>query len=168
MADLHYADIAEVLEELSSDEAVYILKRLDKDITSDILADLDEDTRERVLNLLSAKEIAQEIDALESDDAADIINELTDEQKNEVISNISDIEHAKDIVDLLRYDEDTAGGLMGKELIKVYENWTTLHCVKEMRKQAASIDRVHTIYVVDDNDILKGQTVFKKLTYHLY
>lgn len=161
--EVHHADLAEVLEELNFEEAVFIIRLLDAGKTSDILTELDDDTREKILRELSSEEIAKEIDELNSDDAADIIGELSEQQKNEVISQIEDIEHAKDIVDLLRYDEDTAGGLMGKELIKVNENWTNLRCVKEMRKQAEDYDKVHTIYVVDDNDVLKGRLSLKSL-----
>jgi magnesium transporter len=162
-AEMHHADIAEVLEDLNFEEAVYIIRLLDTEKTSEILTELDEDTRERILKSLSSKEIAKEIDELNSDDAANIIGELSEQQKKEVISQIEDVEHAKDIVDLLRYDEDSAGGLMGKELIKVNENWTNLRCVKEMRIQAENYDKVHTIYVVDDNDVLKGRLSLKSL-----
>ncbi|MDG1805762.1 magnesium transporter [Flavicella sp.] len=161
--EMHHADLAEVLDDLNFDDAVFIIRLLDTEKTADILTELDEDTREKILQELSSKEIAKEIGELDSDDAADIIGELPEEQKNEVISQIEDVEHAKDIVDLLRYDEDTAGGLMGKELIKVNENWANLRCVKEMRKQAEDYDKVHTIYVVDDNDVLKGRLSLKSL-----
>lgn len=163
MNELHYADITEVLEELNFDEAIYIIKLLDSEKTADVIAELDEDVREKVLQSLSSKEIAEEIDELETDDAADIIAELPEERKEEVISQIEDQEHAKDIIELLRYAEDTAGGLMSKELIAVNENWTVMHCVKEMRKQAEEFERVHTIYVVDDNEILKGRLSLKSL-----
>ena len=163
LTDLHYADIAEILDELDFDEAIYIIKLLDSDITADIIAELDEDVREKVLKSLSTKEIAEEIDELETDDAADIIAELPEDKKEEVIAQIEDVEHAKDIVDLLRYDEDTAGGLMRKELIAVRDSWTVMHCVKEMRKQAEAFEKVHTIYVVDDDDILKGRLSLKSL-----
>jgi magnesium transporter len=161
--EIHHADLAELLEDLNFEEAVFIIRLLDVEKTSEILPELDEDTREKILSELSSEEIAKEINELNSDDAADIIGELSEEQKKEVISQIKDIEHAKDIVDLLRYAEDTAGGLMGKELIKVNENWTNLRCVKEMRKQAEDYDKVHTIYVVDDNDVLKGRLSLKSL-----
>ena len=161
--EMHPADIAEILEELNFDNALFIIKLLNAEKTSEILTELDDDTREKVLKGLSSEEIAKEIDELNSDDAADIIGELSEKQKEEVISQIEDVEHAKDIVDLLRYDEDTAGGLMGKELIKVNENWSNLRCVKEMRKQAADYDKVHTIYVVDDNDVLMGRLSLKSL-----
>ena len=163
LADLHPADLAEILDELSFDDAIYIMRLLDSETTSDILTELDEDTREKVLNNLSSKEIAEEIDELETDDAADIIAELPEYQKEEVIQQLEDKEHAKDIVDLLRYDEDTAGGLMGKELIHVNKDLTINACVKEMRKQAQDVDRVLSVYVVDDDEILLGRLSLKRL-----
>lgn len=161
--EVHYADITEIVEELNSEEAIYLIKLLDSDVTSDVIAELNEDTREKILKGLSSKEIAEEIDELDTDDAADIIAELSEDQKREVISHLEDDEHAKEIVELLRYDEDTAGGLMAKELVKVNENWNVLTCVKEMRAQAEEVTRVHSIYVVDDNDILKGRLSLKDL-----
>ena len=112
---------------------------------------------------LSAKEIAEELDEMDTDDAVDIIAELPQEIKDEVISELEDFEHAKDIVELLRYDEDTAGGLMAKEYIKVNENWNVLTCIQEIRKQAENVSRVHSIYVVDDEDRLKGRLSLKDL-----
>jgi len=161
--DLHHADIAEIFDELETDEAIYIFKILDSEITAEILLELEDDVREKILRGLSAKEIAEELDELDTDDAADIIAELSESKKEEVISELEDVEHAKDIVDLLRYDEDTAGGLMGKELVKVNENWNVLTCVKEMRIQAENVTRVHSIYVVDDENRLKGRLSLKDL-----
>lgn len=161
--DLHHADIAEILEELDFDEATYIFKVLDSEKTAEILLELEEDLRENILSRLSPKEIAEELDELETNDAADIIAELSKGRKEEVISELQDVEHAKDIVELLRYDEDTAGGIMHKELVKVNENWNVLTCVKEMRIQAENISRVHSIYVVDDEDRLKGRLSLKDL-----
>lgn len=163
LEDVHYADVTEVVEELFVEEAVYLIRLLDSDLTSDVIAELDEDVREKILNELSTKEIAEEIDELDTDDAADIIAELSDKQKEEVIAQLEDVEHAKEIVELLRYDEHSAGGLMAKELVKVNHNWNVLTCVKEMRAQAEEVTRVHSIYVVDDNDILLGRLSLKDL-----
>ncbi|WP_127022447.1 magnesium transporter [Flagellimonas beolgyonensis] len=163
MSEFHYADIAEIADELEVEEATYLIKLLDSEKTSDILAEMHEDIREAVLSNLTAKEIASELEELDTDDAADIINELPKEIIQEVISEIEDREHAKHIVDLLRYDEDTAGGLMAKELVKVNENWNVLTCVKEMRAQAENVTRVHSIYVVDDEGRLKGRLSLKDL-----
>lgn len=161
--DLHHADIAEILDELEFDEATYIFKVLDSEKTAEILLEVDEDLRENILSRLSAKEIAEELDELETNDAADIIAELSQKKKEEVILELVDVEHAKDIVELLRYNQNTAGGLMHKELVKVNENWNVLTCVKQMRIQAENISRVHSIYVVDDEDRLKGRLSLKDL-----
>lgn len=163
LEDIHYADIAEIMEELDSKDAGYLFHILDSEKTAEILLELDEEVREKILKNLSAKEIAEELDELSTDDAADIIAELPEDKKGEVIQELQDAEHAKDIVDLLRYDEDTAGGLMAKELVKVNENWNVLTCVKEMRIQAENVQRVHSIYVVDDEDRLKGRLSLKDL-----
>ena len=161
--DMHHADIAEIFDELNIEEAAYIFRILDSEITAEILPELEDDVREKILHGLSAKEIAEELDELDTDDAADIIAELSQSKKEEVISELEDVEHAKDIVDLLRYSEDTAGGLMGKEMVKVNENWNVLTCVKEMRIQAEHVTRVHSIYVVDDENRLKGRLSLKDL-----
>ncbi|MFQ3369518.1 MAG: magnesium transporter [Flavobacteriaceae bacterium] len=161
--DLHHADIAEVLEQLHFDQATYIIKLLESDKTSEVLMELDDDFREQILKNLSPKEIAKEIEELDTDDAADIISELPIDKQNKVISKIIDAEHKADIKELLEYDEDSAGGLMAKELVKVNENWTVTKCVKEMRTQASEVTRVHSIYVVDDKNKLVGRLSLKDL-----
>ena len=161
--EIHFADIAEIMNDLDTSEAIYLFNLLDSEITAEILLELDDEVRENILRSLSAKEIAEELDELDTDDAADIIAELPQSKKAQVISELEDVEHAKDIVDLLRYDENTAGGIMAKELVKVNENWNVLTCVKEMRLQAENVTRVHSIYVVDDEDRLKGRLSLKDL-----
>ena len=162
-SNYHHADIAEIIEELNSEEATYIIKLLDSEKTSDVLMELDDDYREKILKNLSIKEIAEEVEELDSDDATDIISELPEERQKKVISKIIDAEHKADIKELLKYDEDSAGGLMAKELIKVNENWTVTRCVKEMRSQASEVTRVHSVYVVDNDDILLGRLSLKDL-----
>ena len=162
-SNYHHADIAEILEELNSDDATYIIKLLDSEKTSDVLMELDDDYREKILKNLSIQEIAEEVEELDSDDATDIISELPEEKQKKVISKISDAEHKADIKELLKYDEDSAGGLMAKELIKVNENWSVTRCVKEMRTQASEVTRVHSVYVVDNDDILLGRLSLKDL-----
>ena len=161
--EMHYADVAEILDELSFDDVIYIIKLIDSEKTSAVLMELDEDIRERILHKLSAKEIAEEVEELDSDDAADIIGELSEERQEAVMSQIENEEHVKEIEELLTYDEDSAGGLMAKELVKVNENWNVLKCVREMRYQAEEVTRVHSIYVVDNNDKLKGRLSLKDL-----
>ena len=161
--ELHYADIAELIEELSIDEAIYLVKLLDSEKTADALAEVDEDFREKILDQLSAKEIAEEVEELDTDDAADIIAELPEERQEKVLSEIEDTEHLKDIRELLRYEEDTAGSLMAKELVKVHEDLSVLKCVNAMRKQAQEVTRVHSIYVVNSKNELLGRLSLKDL-----
>ena len=163
LKDIHFADIAELLEELNSEEATYLIKSLESEITSEALMELDEDDREKILNRLSPIEIAKEIEEMDTDDAADVVAELDDHIQKKVIEKIENEEHASDIVELLTYEEDTAGALMAKELVKVKETWTVASCVIEMRKQAENVTRVHSIYVTDEDDKLKGRLSLKDL-----
>ena len=161
--EYHYADLAEIVDELSIDEGVYLIKLLDSQKTSEVLTEVDEDIRESILELLSVKEIAEEIEELDTDDAVDLIAELPEERQAEVIAQIEDEERVQDIQELLTYDEDSAGGLMAKELVKVNENWTVTKCMREMRTQASEVKRVHSIYVVDDDNKLIGRLSLKDL-----
>ncbi len=161
---LHAADIAEIYDAVNIDEAKFLYLLLDKETAADTLAELDEDDRERFLKVLPGDVIARQfIEKMESDDAADIIGDLDEEKKEQVLSHIEDIDQAGHIIDLMSYDEDTAGGLMAKELIKVNENWTLTNCLREMRKQAEEISEVYYVYMVDDNDILRGTVSLKRM-----
>ena len=161
--EIHHADIAEILEELDFSNATYIIKLLDSEKTSDVLMELDDDYREKILKNLSTKEIAEEVQELDTDDATDIISELPKDRQKKVISKIEDKDHKADIKELLKYDDDSAGGLMAKELVKVNENWSVTRCVKEMRLQASEVTRVHSVYVVDNNNKLLGRLSLKDL-----
>ena len=160
---IHYADLAEIINELESIERIYLIKIIDSDKTSDVLTEVDEDVREEILKTLSEKEIAGEIKELDSDDAVDILSELSDEKQEKVISLIKDESITENIRELLNYDEDSAGGLMAKELISVNENWSVLKCLREIRKQAKDIKRVHSIYVLNKKKILIGRLSLKDL-----
>ncbi|WP_347172813.1 magnesium transporter [Polaribacter uvawellassae] len=162
-SEVHFADIAEVLDEVTFDEAVYIIKLLDSEKTSEILTELDEDIREKILESFSAKEIADEVGEMDSDDAADIIGELSEERQKRVIKALDDDELAADIKELLSYEDNTAGSLMAKELVKVYETWTVAGCMRRIRGQAKEVTRVHSIYVVDKEDKLVGRLSLKDL-----
>ncbi len=164
VAELHPADVAEILGELEPDDAHYLFNLLPSELTADAIIELEEDDREELLEDLSGQEIAHAvIDHMDSDDAADIISELPEEKQDEVLSNITDIVQAGDIVDLLKYDPDTAGGLMATELISVNENMTVRNCVEEIRKQAPDVGEFFYVYVTDDQGVLKGVLPLKNL-----
>ena len=161
LADIHYADLAEIFELLETTEVIFLVKIFDKQKIADALAEIDEDLREIILEKLSAKEIAEKIVELDTDDATDVISELTEERQERVFSQIKDAELTDDIKELLKYDEDTAGGLMAKELVSVNENLSISKCLDEIRKQAKNVTRVHSIYVVDSKNKLKGRLSLK-------
>lgn len=163
LQEYHFADIAEILEELNSDEATYLTRLLESELTSEALMEVDDDVREKILSRLSPKEIAEELSEMDSDDAADVIAELNQEIQQKVIEKIEDQDLAADIVELISYDEKSAGGLMAKELVQVKETWTVAGCVREMRRQAKNVTRVHSIYVTNKAGHLTGRLSLKDL-----
>lgn len=166
LKELHPADIAELYQNLDLEEAEYLYKLLDEDTAADVLMELDEDDRRKLLDAMPAEQIAKQIDHLDTDDAVDLIQQLDEEDRDEILSHIDDVEQAGDIIDLLKYDEDTAGGLMGTEMIVVNENWSMLECIKQMRMQAEDMDEIYYVYVVDDDHKLRGVLPLKKLITH--
>ncbi len=166
LKDLHPAEIAELYHELDIDEAEYLYLLLDEETQADVLMELDEDERQLLLSKMDAEDIAKQIEHLDTDDAVDVIQELDEEEREKILSHIDDVEQAGDIIDLLKYDEDTAGGLMGTEMIVVNENWSMPECIRQMRMQAEDMDEVYYVYVVDNDDRLKGTLPLKKLITH--
>ncbi|MCC7332590.1 MAG: magnesium transporter [Flavobacteriales bacterium] len=164
IAELRPVDIAEIINEQNLEEAILFYAFLSEEQAADVLIELDEDVREKFLKSLSSEQIAKQfIDNMDSDDAADLLSELPVEKKIEVISHIENIEQASDIIDLLNYPKDTAGGLMAKELVKVNVNWDIKTCINELRRQSLEIDNVYTVYVIDDNSMLQGIISLKRL-----
>lgn len=164
MDSLHPADIAEMMEDLSIEQTKFIFLLLDGEEASDVLVEIPENDRKRLLRILPPDIIASKfLEFMDSDDAADVVADLDEDRKIEVLNEIEDFEQAGDIVDLLDYEEDTAGGIMAKELVKVNENWTVATCLQEISKQAQEVDEIYYIYVIDDSEKLKGVLSLKKL-----
>jgi magnesium transporter len=164
LKNFHAADIAEIFNELNTEESKYLITKLEGETAADVIAELDEDDREKYLKAMPGEVIAKQfIHQMDSDDAADLMADLPEKKQEEVLKHIDDIEQAGDIVDLLSYDENSAGGLMAKELISVNENWSILKCLKEMSKQAENVDEVYYVYAVDDDNKLKGTVSLKRM-----
>lgn len=162
--DLHPADIAALYQELDLDEAEFVYLLLDAEKAADVLLELDDEDRLKILERLPVDVIAKQfIDHMETDDAVDVMRDLDEDVQEEILSHIDDVEQAGDIVDLLKYDEDTAGGIMGTEMVIVNENWSMAECVKEMRLQAETMSEIYYVYVVDDDERLKGIFPLKKM-----
>ena len=164
LQDLYPADIAELYQDLNLQEAIYLYQLMDGEKAADVLMELDEEDRHKLLRELPNELIAKRfVDNMETDDAVDLMRELDEDQQEEILSHIEDVEQAGDIVDLLKYDEDTAGGLMGTEMIVVNENWSMPKCIDEMRKQAEEMAEIYYVYVVDNEERLKGVLPLQKL-----
>ena len=164
VARLHPADIAEICLELTTEQARFLYRQLDNETAADALIEMDEDLRNDLLDELPSEAIAKRfVNYMDTDDAVEIIRDMDEEKQEEVLSNIQDIELAGDIVDLLQYDEDTAGGLMSTEMVVVNGNWSMPECLKEMRQQAEELDDIYYIYVVDDDERLCGLFPLKKM-----
>lgn len=165
--ELHPADIAELFQSLNLRQAEWLFNLIDdKEKRADVLVELDEEDRKKLLEGMDPEQIGHFIDLLDTDDAVDLIQELDKEDRDEVIQNIEDVEQAGDIVDLLQYDEDTAGGMMGTEMIVVNENLSMPDCLKEMRRQAEELDDIYYVYVIDDDERLRGILPLKKMITH--
>ena len=162
---LHHADIAAIIEELELEDSIYVYNLLNEELQVDVLVELDEDLRDNIIRTFSSKEIAEQLEFMDSDDAADLISELPQEQIEEVIGHITDVDTAEDIVDLLKYEPDTAGGLMQKEFIQAKAEWPVNRCIVELRKQAEEVEKIFTIYVVDENNKLVGFLSLKSLLF---
>ncbi|HQQ94258.1 MAG TPA: magnesium transporter [Bacteroidia bacterium] len=163
LGDLYAPDIANILNKLNLTQAAYIYGLLDEDLAPKVLLELDDDQREDLLTTFSAKQIAEQVDNMDSDDAADVIGELPEEMQEEVLSHLEDIEQASDIVELINFEEGTAGSLMAKELVSVYDFETVGACIEEIRKQTDSVDVMYAVYVLDNNNRLLGMLPLKKL-----
>lgn len=156
LAELHPADIAELYQDLDISQAEFLYKLLDEETAADVLLELDEDERHKLLDALPNDVIAKQVDHMDTDDAADVLQELDKEDQEEVLSQLDDVEQAGDIIDLMKYPENTAGSLMGTEMIVVNENWSMPECIKEMRLQAEELDEIYYVYVVDNDERLRG------------
>lgn len=157
------ADIAAILDELNMDEAIYVLRLLNPGTAADILIELDEDSLVKVIREMEASELAALIDQMESDDAVDILILMPSKEREDVISYLQEKEKSANILDLLRYDEDSAGGLMAKEFIKANQNWNVVQTIEEIRRQGEKVEKIYSIYVVDNKQHLLGRVSLKKI-----
>ncbi|HEV7350563.1 magnesium transporter [Telluribacter sp.] len=163
MEELYPADVTSLLDELDTEPARYLLNLLDTKVGAEILAGIDPHDRRDFLKSFTSDEIARYVNIFDSDDAVDLLNEQPIRIREEVIALLEDREQARFILDLLHYDEDVAGGLMQKELVKANVNWTVNQCIEELRKQAEDVEKVYSVYVVDDNDRLLGVLSLKRI-----
>ena len=161
--EVSYADIAELLYEFNSNESKYVLDNIDLETSSKIISELDDDTRENFLKIYSSKEIADVLKVIDSDDGTDILLDLSADKRDDVLVNIDDKEKSKNLKDLIRYDEEVAGGLMAKELVKCNIDWKINQCIELIRKQAKKVSQIYSVYVTDSKGKLMGKVSLKDI-----
>tara|TARA_Y100000768_G_scaffold384492_1_gene368653 strand:- start:250 stop:1638 length:1389 start_codon:yes stop_codon:yes gene_type:complete len=161
--EVSYADIAELLYEFNSNDSKYVLDNIDLEISSKIISELDDDTRENFLKIYSSKEIADVLKVIDSDDGADILLDLSADKREDVLINIVDKEKSKNLKDLIKYDEEVAGGLMAKELVKCNIDWKINQCIELIRKQAKKVSQIYSVYVTDSKGRLEGKVSLKDI-----
>ncbi len=160
--EVNPVDITALLYDFNAEESKFTLDILSLAVRAAIVKDLDSDTRKAFLAVYTPKEISDVINLLDSDDIADILNELPIKMSEEVLAGLDPVAHAQ-VIDLLRYDANVAGGLMAKELIKVRNHWSVVQCVEEIRKQAEHVEKFYTVFVVDEQDKLLGKVALQDL-----
>ena len=164
VGELHPKDVADIFDALRREEILYLYRLLGPDFKSEVIAELEEDVREELLSSLSSKEIAEDvIEGLDSDDAADALADLPEAKVEEAMRMVDDVESASEVLELLSYDEGTAGAMMAVELVKVEEDWTVARAIREIRAQASDVENIYTIYMVDDQGRLNGRLSLKSL-----
>ncbi|MEB2775514.1 magnesium transporter [Algoriphagus sp. D3-2-R+10] len=160
---VNVADIAALLDELSMAESIYVLRVLDAQLAADIIIELEATTQHRVLKELEVQEMANLIELMDSDDGADILNLFLEREREDIISHFQDKVKSDQILELLRYDEDTAGGIMAKEYIRANKNWNVVQTINEIRRQAENVSKIYSIFVVNNRQQLMGIVSLKRI-----
>ncbi|MEP7146074.1 MAG: magnesium transporter [bacterium] len=166
LADLYDFDIAVIIDNIKENKnALYLFCLLDDQTASEVILEISDDKREFITEKLSGKKISDIVSEMYSDDATDFVSELDTDTKHEVLENLDkfDKEDYHEVKELLSYDENTAGGIMGKEFIAVNEYLTVEQAVKEIQEQAEEVDQFYNVWVVDNNTKLVGIMSLKRL-----
>jgi len=163
MEEANTADVASMLDEFGTDESKFVIANLDKEFASEVISHIEEDTRRNFIKTFEPEEVAQYVDCMDSDDAADLLNDVPVKFGEKVIGALENEEKASYILELMRYEEDCAGALMAKELIKANVNWTVVQTIDEIRRQKEDVEKIYSVYVVDDKNTLLGRVSLKKI-----
>jgi magnesium transporter len=159
--DFEPADLADVLTALDEEERVAVVQALPPELSSQALAELPEDAHaEHTLAALSPERAAEIVEELEDDDAADILRELEPQTQERILQEVED---PTEVVRLLRYDEETAGGRMTAHLVTVRDTATAAEALEEIRRQAEEVEEFYQVFVVDGERRLVGILPFKSL-----
>ncbi|HLF13629.1 MAG TPA: magnesium transporter [Bacteroidota bacterium] len=165
LTDLHASDIAVIVNGLDPDDAEYLFSLLDTGTGSALLRELNPETRAIILEKLPSEKITAYAGLLASDDAADLIAELPPAVAEKVLKALP-AKESGDVQELMKYAEDTAGGIMGREFVAVRMNDTVAQAIREVRANAKKNVVIYTVYVLDDQGTLVGSLPLQSLVLH--
>lgn len=158
VGDLHPADIADIIEELDNKGRFTIFKSLDGETAAETLEEVEPDVRTMMLRQMSAQDVAGIMDNMNPDDAADILIAMPRERAADVLKRLCSVsrEHASDIRDLMAYRENSAGGMMNTEFIRVLPGQKVAEAFAKLRALGHDVDMIYYIYVLDEKEHLLG------------
>jgi len=162
LSSFHPVDVASLMNELPLDDIKEIFYLLSPKISSEIIMDLNEEAVEAILEDMESKRVSEIVDYLASDDAADLLGTLSKREANEVLELIS-AEDTKQIRDLMQFEEDTAGGIMQAEIVTVNVDARVHEAISMLRGIKDSMDDVHNIFVIDQDQRLVGVLPVRRL-----
>src|ERR1700748_2599256 len=163
LQEYHASEIAILFEKLPVEAREKIINILPSDEASEVIAEMHEEQEPgELLISLDPEKRSEIIEELDYDDATDIISQLDEEDQQEILEDI-DEEDASNIRALLSYPEDTAGGIMNSEVIKINIKLNKKEALDEIIRQSEEMEEFYTIYVVNDEDILQGILSIKSI-----
>ena len=160
---VHASDLADLVEHLEDEERLALFQHLPSDLAADALAEMEEVERPGELLLqLEPERTAEIVHEMADDDAADVIGDLEPEQRAQVLAAVPD-EEAAEIEELLTFPEESAGGLMTREVLSVSTQLTAGEAIAEIRRQAHEDFDFYTIFVVDPDGTFRGVVALRDL-----
>jgi magnesium transporter len=162
LAKLHPSDIAQIISQLDQRHVHEVLATLDDEAAADAIQEVSPDLQLALIRGMEPERAADILEEMGPDDAADILGDLEPERAQDLLSRM-DSDEADDVRELLTYDDESAGGLMTNEMVTVPPSVTAEEAIRLVRRQAAEMDNVYYVYVVDDNAVLLGELSLREL-----
>ncbi|MGD1090545.1 MAG: CBS domain-containing protein [Bryobacteraceae bacterium] len=165
LEDMHPADLADIVEELSHQDREAIFENIDSEVAADALTEVDPDIQVSILESLETETAADIVEEMAPDEAADVLAELGDETSEEILEEMES-EPKSEVRELLEFEEDTAGGMMNTEYVSLNENATVGDALAALKQNEELLETLNTLFLVDSEEHLKGVVPLARLFLH--